>query len=293
MASELGGCESHALRAGSLMAIPPPPPGSQPLPGALLVDLTGQNLAQLADRVQEVASHMRLPPQVAAECPTSDIVGVLNRLEGMTRTRYCQHCFGVGQQCQCSVAPHQAPGPTTALWMPPVVSYMAIASSTETTASTSTVGVTPSRYPTSGLPPLEPMDTSPPLTTEQLLLTAGVGRGTRGRTSPRTPTTPGPRQPRQGTPHPQVPTPRRQGATAQTPYRQQVFPPPTPAPRQSATPVPLRARVRRGRLAKRQGPEEGHYLRVPETDNEPLDPPPEVHGSAAVGLQTMISWMRW
>ena len=84
VASELGGCESHALRVGSLMAIPPPPPGSQPLPGAPLVDMMGQNLAQWADRVQEVASHMRLPPQVVAECPASDIVGVLNRLEGMT-----------------------------------------------------------------------------------------------------------------------------------------------------------------------------------------------------------------
>ena len=80
------------------------------------------------------------------------------------------------------------------------------------------------------------MDTLPPLTMEQLLLTAGVGRGARGWTPPRIPTTPGPHQPRPRMPHPQVPAPRRQGATAQTPYRQQVFPPPTPAPRQSATP---------------------------------------------------------
>ena len=123
-----------------------------------------------------------------------------------------------------------------ALWMPPVVSYVAMASSTETTASTSTVGMTPSRYPTPELPPLEPMDTSPPLTTEQLLLMAGIGRGTRGWTPPWIPTAPGPRQPRPRTPHSQVPAPGRQGATAQTPYQQQVFPPPTPAPRQSATP---------------------------------------------------------
>ena len=85
MASELEGHESQALRTGSLMVIPPPPPGFQPLPGAPSVDLMGQNLAQWADRVQEVTSHMRLPPQVVAECPTSDIVGVLDRLEGMTQ----------------------------------------------------------------------------------------------------------------------------------------------------------------------------------------------------------------
>ena len=85
MASELEGHESQALRVGSLMAIPPLPPGFQPLPGAPLVDLVGQNLAQWADRVQEVTPHMRLPPQVAVECPASDMIGVLDRLEDMTR----------------------------------------------------------------------------------------------------------------------------------------------------------------------------------------------------------------
>ena len=99
VASELEGHESQASRAGSLLVIPPPPPGSQPLPGAPLVDLTSQNLAQWADRVQEVASHMRLPPRAATECPTTHIVGILSRLEGMTHTPYCRRCFGVGQQC--------------------------------------------------------------------------------------------------------------------------------------------------------------------------------------------------
>ena len=99
MASELEGRESQALRAGSLMAIPPPPPGFEPLPGAPLADLVGQNLAQWVDRVQEITSHMRLPPRVAVECPASDMIGVLNCLEGMTRVGYCRHCFGVGQRC--------------------------------------------------------------------------------------------------------------------------------------------------------------------------------------------------
>ena len=177
------------------MQIPPPPPGSQPLPGAPLVDLTGQNLAQWADKVQEVASHMRLPPQVVAECPTSDIVGVLNRLEGMTHTQYCRHCFGVGQQCRCMVTPHQAPGPATALWMPPIASYAAMASSTETTVSASTGGAAPLGYPTLAMPPLEPMEMLAPLLKEQLLLMAGVGRGGRGWTPPQTPTAPGLHQP--------------------------------------------------------------------------------------------------
>ena len=62
-----------------------------------------------------------------------------------------------------------------------MTSYMAMASSTETTASSSVAGVPPPRYPPPpGLPPLEPMDTLPAPTLENLLATAGVGRGGRG-----------------------------------------------------------------------------------------------------------------
>ena len=236
MASALDEHESHAVRAGSLMVIPPPPPGSQPLPGSTAVDLSGNNLTQWADHVQDVASHMRLPPEAVATCPTSDIVGVLDRLEGMTRVRYCRHCFGVGQRCQCSAIPHQAPGPMAALWMPPTASYVTMASSTETMASTSAVGVTHPSYQPPGLPPLEAMDTLPPLTSENLLLTAGVGRGIRGQTQPQITTTPGPWQTRPRMPQLQVPTPGRQEATPVTPYWQQVYPPQTTAPKPSTTP---------------------------------------------------------
>ena len=134
---------------------------------------------------------MRLPPEAAVSCPLSDIVGVLDRLEGLTRVRYCQHCFGVGQRCQCSTIPHQAPGLTSALWAPPTVSYAAMVSSTETTASTSAAGVTHPSYPPPGMPPLEAMDTLPAPTMENLLATASVGRGGRTQPQPQIPTTPG------------------------------------------------------------------------------------------------------
>ena len=125
------------------MAIPPLPPGSQSLAGSFGVDLLGNNLTQWASHMQEVALHMRWPPEAAVSCPQSDIIGVLDRLEGLTRVQYCQHCFGVSQRCQCSVVPRQAPGSTAALWTPPTVTYAAMVSSTETTASTSAAGVTP------------------------------------------------------------------------------------------------------------------------------------------------------
>ena len=178
-ASVLNDHENNALWAGSLLAVPPPPLGSQPLAESTTVDLLGNSLTQWATHVQDVASGMILPPEVVVNCPRADIVGVLNRMEGLTQVRYCQHCFGVGQKCQCSTIPHQAPGPTSPLWTPPMVSYMAMVSSTKTMASTSVAGVTRPSYPPPGMPPLKSMDTLPARTTENLLATAGVGRGGR------------------------------------------------------------------------------------------------------------------
>ena len=101
-ASVLTDSENNALRASSLMAIPPPPPGSQPLAGSTAVDLMGNNLTQWALDVQEVASYMWWPPEAAVRCPLMDIIGVLNRLEGLARVRYCRSCFGISPGCQCS-----------------------------------------------------------------------------------------------------------------------------------------------------------------------------------------------
>ena len=143
----------------------------------------------------------------------------------MTRVRYCRFCFGVGRKCQCSGIPHQVPSQASALWMPPMMSYVAMASSTETMASSSAAGVTPPSYPQPGLPPLEPMDTLPAPTLENLLATAGVGRGSQGQRQPSTPTAPGIRQMRPMAPQQWMPTPGRQETNQVTPYRQQVYPP--------------------------------------------------------------------
>ena len=181
-ASVLNDSENNALRASSLMAIPPPPPGSQPLAGSTGVDLMGNNLTQWASDVQEVASYMQWPPEAAMRCPLTDIIGVLNRLEGLARVRYGQSCFGIGPGCQCSMVPRQASGPMAALWIPPTLSYSAMVSFTETTASTSAAGVTPPGHLPPRAPPIELMDTLPPLTTENLLATAGVSQGRKPQT---------------------------------------------------------------------------------------------------------------
>ena len=81
--------------------------------------------------------------------------------------------------------------------MPPAMSYATMASPTMTTASAPVGGVPPLGYPPLGLPPGDPalMDILPAPSTENLLATAGVGRGQRlPVVGPWTPTAPGPHQ---------------------------------------------------------------------------------------------------
>ena len=207
--------------------MPPPAPGTQPLAGLMTVDLPGSSLTQWAMHIQDVASGMRMPPEVAMNCPQEDIVGVLNWIERMTLVKYCHLCFGVGKKCGCSSVPHQTPGQASALWTPPTMSYTAMASSTETTASSSVGRVPPLRYPPPGRPPLEPAPIHTLLapTSENFLATAGVCRDSRGLRQPRTPTAPGLCQTRPTAPPQQMPTPGRQEASQATPYWQQVYPP--------------------------------------------------------------------
>ena len=223
-ASVLSDHENNALWVSSLMAMPPPAPGMPSLSGLTTVDLPGSSLTQWALHVQDVALGMKMPPEVAVNCPQADIVGVLNQLENLTPVKYCHFCFGVGRKCRCSKVAHQTPSQGSGLWMPPTMSYSTMASPTETTASSSVGGVPPLRYPQAGLPPVDPatmsyatmaslpkatasssasgvpplrypppglpphnqapMDMLPAPSTESLLATASVGRGGRGRQSP-------------------------------------------------------------------------------------------------------------
>ena len=177
--SALSDCENNALRASSLMAMPPPPPEVHPLAGLPTVNLTEANLTQWASYIQDIASGMRMPPQAAVDCPQEDIIGVLHKLEMLTPVKFCHLCFGLGNMCRCSKVPHQAPSQGLALWVPPAMSYATMASTTMSTASSSVAGVSPMRYPSPGPPLGFPalMDTllAPP--SGNLLATADVGRG--------------------------------------------------------------------------------------------------------------------
>ena len=247
----------------------------------MTVDLPGSSLTQWATHIQDVASGIRMPPEVVVNCPQADIVGVLNRLERMTLVQYCRLCFGVGQRCGCSSVPCQTPGQASALWMPPAMSYAAMVSSTETTASSSVAGVPRPRYPPPGLPSLElaPVDTLLAPMSENLLATASVGRGGRGQRQPSTPTAPGLHQTRPTAPQQWTPIPGRQETSQATPYQQQVYPPRCTTgvrmtiPKPSTTQAPARVTMRRPGEAKM--PEVGPHPEGLKTKTRQIDPPPE------------------
>ena len=195
--SELSEKENNALRASSLLAVPPPPPEVHPLEGLQGIDLPEANLTQWASYVQDVASWMRKPPCAATCCPGKDIVGILHKLENLTRIGFCHLCYALGDSCRCSKTAPQAPLSyrDQALWVPPLPSYASMASSMITTASTSMRGVSsmagpPPGFPVMGMPSL--MDVSPASQGYNLLTQAGVGRGHRP-------------QPTLGSTRPQVP----------------------------------------------------------------------------------------
>ena len=104
-ASVLSDHENNALRASSLMAVPPPPPGTPFLAGLTTVNLTGASLTQWASYIQDITSGMRMPLEAAVNYPQKDIVGVLNRLETLTSLKYCCLCFGIGNKCRCTNVP--------------------------------------------------------------------------------------------------------------------------------------------------------------------------------------------
>ena len=174
--------KNNALRASSLLAVPSLPPEVQPLEGLQGTNLPEANLTQWASYVQDVALGMWRPPHAATDCPNQDIVGVLHRLENLTRVGFCHLCYALGGHCGCSRATHQAPhgygGP--ALWVPPKPSYASMASSTVTTTSTSMRGVSPTVGPPPGFPAMGAptlMDVSPASQSNNPLAHAGVGRG--------------------------------------------------------------------------------------------------------------------
>ena len=300
--SSLSEKENNALRASSLLAVPPPPPEVQPLEGLQGTNLPKANLTQWASYVQDVASGMRRLPRAATDCPNQDIVGVLHRLENLTRVGFCHLCYALGSNCGCSRATHQAPHGYggLALWVLPKPSYASMASSMMTTTSTSMRGVSPTAGPPSGFPAMGVptlMDVSPASQSYNPLAHAGVGRGLQpqsapGSARPRAPGAVGLRQAR--------PSALCQPATASgsheahpaTPYQQAVHPPrqvrfASPVTKAEATTSQSQSVAKRGRPQTR---EEGGHQEPASRSRARRDRSSPEDLKSEEGLQARIQW---
>ena len=92
--------QAHALRACSLVVIPPseermPPPGGFPR------DLSRMNLTSWANLIQDVAQGMKVvPPNLSMEVCLDSMV-LLQLLEATTGMGYCGICCQPSPQCRC------------------------------------------------------------------------------------------------------------------------------------------------------------------------------------------------
>ena len=93
--------QEHALRACSLLAIPPPPPGQEALPGGVPEDLSQDNLSTWADTVQDVVAGMIAPQPETSQTIFPQVVEVLTLLESVSRVAFCRQCYLPGSACGC------------------------------------------------------------------------------------------------------------------------------------------------------------------------------------------------
>ena len=93
--------QEHALRACSLLAIPPPPPGQEVLPRGVPEDLSQDNLSTWVETVQDVAAGMIAPRPEMSLTILPQVVEVLTILESVSRVTFCRQCYLPGSACRC------------------------------------------------------------------------------------------------------------------------------------------------------------------------------------------------
>ena len=244
----------HALRACSLVAIPPSEERTPP-PGGFPKDLSGMNLTSWASLIQDVAQGMRVVPPNLAMGVCLDSMVLLQLLEATTGMGYCRICCQPSPWCRCPGDYQQAPMETWSQMMARMPGQGVAASiGGPTTPGTTTAEVQEQGVP---LPPpgLHPLDfTNWSLPFPEAPVTGGlptpsggppgiggqtVGPRALGQRALALPTQapsapqgtlpvrqPGPHQP--AAPYKQVAQPSSQSAT---PYQQAVQPPRRPAGR--------------------------------------------------------------
>ena len=149
----------HALRACSLVAMPPPEQRTPP-PGGFPKDLATLNLTGWAGLIQDVAQGMRMIPSNLSMEVYADSMVLFQLLEATTGMRYCRICCQPTPSCLCLGAYMSVPTETWSQTMASVpVQGVAASSAGSTTSEASTVEVQEPGL-TSPSPGLTPLDFS-------------------------------------------------------------------------------------------------------------------------------------
>ena len=152
---ELSLVQIHALRACSLLVIPPPKERVPP-PGGFPMDLLDLNLSSWAGLVQDITSSLLAPPPNLGSDMGLPAVALLELLEKATGWGYCCYCCHLGSRRICMGAYSPAPPPSWGQVVDQSPRYGATASSGGMTAP-STTAARMSGYvpPPPGLPPID------------------------------------------------------------------------------------------------------------------------------------------
>ena len=131
----------HALRACSVLVIPPPTERMPPS-GGFPKDLSELNLLGWAALIQDVAAGLRaVPPNLSLDVGLPAMV-LLQLLEATTGVGFCHFCCRLSPRCKCMGAYQQAP---TKTWSQVVEQTpgcgVAASSGGMTTPSTTTAGM--------------------------------------------------------------------------------------------------------------------------------------------------------
>ena len=101
--------EVYALRACSLLVIPPPPPGRVTPQGGFPTDLMEINLLDWASLVQDVAAGMQVLPPGLSNCLDPEVITLLQWLEAVSQVRFCHLCYHLDTNCRCAGVPPLTP----------------------------------------------------------------------------------------------------------------------------------------------------------------------------------------
>ena len=107
--SPLSRQEVYALRACSLLVIPPPLPGRAAPQGGFPIDLPGINLSDWASLVQDVAAGLQALTPGLSHCLDPEVITLLQRLEAVTQVSFCHLCYYPDTNCRCAGVPLSTP----------------------------------------------------------------------------------------------------------------------------------------------------------------------------------------